>query len=134
VAYTDVFSEIDWEGSAKWSKVNTIKYKGAWKKALEYFQNDNYPMPPNNQLVLGPQTDKTFRGAYNDLPNICSQIGGHPGWVQYADYPKCPKCKTYMKFLSQIHYDDIYIEREEGVVYVFICKDCKMACTIYQQG
>jgi hypothetical protein len=132
VCYTEIFNEIDWDGTVSWSGINEIRYEEPWKIASDNFKD--FTIPPYDQLVLGPKTDNPLRGAYYDLPNICSQIGGHPGWVQYADYPKCPKCNAYMKFLAQIHYDDISEGRGEGVVYAFICKDCKMVCTIYQQG
>jgi hypothetical protein len=40
-------------------------------------------------------------GASNDRQNL-SRLGGHPSWVQNAEYPHCPECGRFMTFLIQL--------------------------------
>jgi hypothetical protein len=66
------------------------------------------------------------------LPTTFSQLGGHPTWVQDADYPQCPSCARTMMFLAQLDRDDIE-DHAEGIYYVFVCPACRMTATSYQQ-
>lgn len=68
-------------------------------------------------------------GASNGRENL-NRLGGHPSWVQYADYPKCPLCAHTMSFLLQLDSDFI---NADGLGYVFWCDDCKVSCLRDQQ-
>jgi hypothetical protein len=60
-----------------------------------------------------------------------SQIGGMPTWVQSPAYPGCPDCDRAMMFLAQI--DNSAFSGHEGTYYAFICGDCRVTATTYQQ-
>ena len=60
-----------------------------------------------------------------------SQIGGMPTWVQDAAYPKCPECDQTMMFLAQL--DNGAFSGHEGTYYAFLCGDCRVTATTYQQ-
>ena len=36
-----------------------------------------------------------------------SQVGGHPTWIQGAEYPRCPECSGAMPFIAQISNEDL---------------------------
>lgn len=59
-----------------------------------------------------------------------SAIGGAPGFVDDAIYAVCPECGKRMKHLAQVGDDCTGC----GTIYVQICKDCKIAATMYQQS
>ena len=61
-----------------------------------------------------------------------SQIGGQPNWVQDAQYPKCPDCGQSMHFLAQLDNGDF--PSHEGIHYAFLCADCRVTATHYQQS
>jgi hypothetical protein len=61
-----------------------------------------------------------------------SQVGGHPTWIQDAEYPICPECSKHMKFVGQIDCPD-FQEYGEGIYYAFVCEECRIAATHYQQ-
>jgi hypothetical protein len=75
-----------------------------------------------------------LEGANQFLPGVgFSQIGGHPTWIQDAQYPPCLKCESPMLFIAQLSNED-FQEYGEGIYYIFICKECKVAATAYQQS
>jgi hypothetical protein len=59
-----------------------------------------------------------------------SQIGGLPSWVQDVEYPKCPDCHRVMSFIAQI---DEAAFGSDGIYYGFLCSNCMMTATTYQQ-
>jgi hypothetical protein len=62
-----------------------------------------------------------------------SQIDGFPMWVQGNSHPRCPKCDRWMFFVGQVATSEALGEPGEGVTYAFLCQDCKMAATAYEQ-
>lgn len=60
-----------------------------------------------------------------------SQIGGLPAWVQDAEYPSCPACQRTMTFAAQL--DNGHFSGYEGMYYAFLCLDCRVTATTYQQ-
>lgn len=60
-----------------------------------------------------------------------SQIGGLPSWVQDSEYPSCPGCQRTMTFLAQL--DNAHFPGYEGMYYAFLCLDCRITATTYQQ-
>jgi len=61
-----------------------------------------------------------------------SQLGGHPAWVQDAEYPTCANCSKTMPFIGQISCEDVEPNRE-GIFYAFLCPDCAVTASTYQQ-
>jgi hypothetical protein len=61
-----------------------------------------------------------------------SQLGGHPDWVQNAEYPICPTCQRRMMCIAQISWED-WEEYVEGATYAFVCLEDGKAATVYQQ-
>lgn len=65
------------------------------------------------------------------LPTAFSQIGGHPAWVQDAEYPSCSECAQTMTFVGQVALDEL--EKDgDGTCYAFVCKRCSTTATSYQ--
>lgn len=58
------------------------------------------------------------------------QIGGYPAWIQDAVYPSC-SCKS-MTFIGQLDWEQIE-EYGEGIYYMFLCADCQVTATLFQQ-
>ncbi|WII37881.1 hypothetical protein [Paenibacillus thiaminolyticus] len=81
---------------------------------------------------LSASKRSAFHAASWTLEASSSQLGGHPTWVQDADYPPCPGCSATMKFVGQLDWEDVE-EYGEGIYYAFICPDCRIAATSYQQ-
>ena len=60
-----------------------------------------------------------------------SQLGGQPTWVQYHEYPPCPKCGEPMTFLAQVDEGEID-QLAEGVIYVFLDQACGTSASLLQ--
>lgn len=71
-------------------------------------------------------------GAANSRENL-NRIGGHPTWVQSADYLQCPVCESTMRFLLQFDSDWPTADQGEwlwgsgGMAYVFWCDHCRIS-------
>lgn len=123
-----VFTEVDAFGKSEWSHEN-----GEPVEPLDDLDDwEDLPPLPYDQLVLGDarRTPVETQAAY--WQKGLSQIGGYPEWVQYPDYPRCPKCQQTMVFIGQLELADI-AENVEGMIYAFLCADCGIAATGYQQ-
>lgn len=60
-------------------------------------------------------------------------IGGHPKWLQEAQYLACPDCEKTMKHLAQIPVDALFSSGGyEPVFYVQLCRDCMIAGVVPQ--
>ena len=76
-------------------------------------------------------------GASNDRQNL-SRLGGHPSWVQSADYPPCPECGRFMTFLVQLDAalpagrDETEQVFSEGMFYGFWCDRCRVSAFKWQ--
>jgi len=125
--YGVIYSDIDYNGSSKWSQFN---------KAPEYLPDINpdeeYGFILKNYLRLSDTKRNPFYAASWFLGISGSQVGGHPKWIQDAEYPQCPKCNNHMMFLGQLECSD-FEEYGEGIYYSFICKECNITATTYQQ-
>lgn len=73
----------------------------------------------------------TYENSYWMLEAPASQIGGHPAWIQDAEYPVCPCCSTTMKFIAQMDMEQA--EDSEGIYYAFLCEGCLQVAVNYQQ-
>lgn len=87
---------------------------------------------PRRSLVLASATRSPWHAALDSLPTQYSQIGGHPTWVQDAEYPACGTCNQTMPFIGQISCEDVEPNRE-GIFYAFLCSDCAITASTYQQ-
>lgn len=72
----------------------------------------------------------------NDRQNL-SRLGGHPSWIQGADYPHCPECRRFMSFLIQLDAalpggDGTEPVCYEGVYYGFWCDRCCLSAFKWQ--
>jgi len=76
-------------------------------------------------------------GRSNSRENL-NRVGGHPTWVQRAQYPTCPGCKQTMPFLLQL---DSYLPLANGdklmwgsggIGYVFWCDACRISGGLWQ--
>lgn len=123
--YDPIYTDIDLNGNTSWSKINTISdplYIPECEEDEDY--NNNYYVDTN---------PKCSTYASNQFLKMkLTKIGGMPAWIQDADYPTCPKCNNTMKFIGQISMED-FEEYGEGIYYGFLCEDCNIASTTYQQ-
>jgi hypothetical protein len=73
----------------------------------------------------------------NNRENL-HRVGGHPCWVQEAEYPRCPDCAQTMSFLLQFDSHLPVSEGEEflwgsgGIGYAFWCDRCRTSALHWQ--
>jgi hypothetical protein len=122
--FAPIFTEFDTQGNLRWSSENQpLSFNGN--------EDDGWTLP-QQQLVLGNPRRTPFEAHPFVLEEGASQIGGYPSWLQDAEYPKCPKCSQPMLFVGQVQTSDLG-EPAEGVTYAFLCSDCGIAASNYQQ-
>lgn len=124
--YGFVFTEYETNGLVKWSDFNSKP---------DYLPNiapDEAGFVIKNKLTMSKNRRNTYYSSRWVLETSASQIGGHPTWIQDAVFPVCPKCGEHMIFVGQLECSD-FEEYGEGIYYAFICRECKIAATNYQQ-
>ena len=124
-AYSTIFGYMDSQGNAHLSAKNIPP---AWLPD----DISEWRRLPINSMQLGNLRPPLF-AADPFLPVSFSQLGGHPTWIQDAEYPLCPQCSHTMMFLAQLDYADIE-QYGEGIIYAFICPECRTTATSYQQS
>jgi hypothetical protein len=87
---------------------------------------------PRRSLPLAAKTRSPWHAAIDTLPTRYSQIGGHPAWIQDAEYAICSQCRRTMRCIGQIACKDVHPDRE-GFFYAFLCADCGTTTSTYQQ-
>jgi hypothetical protein len=119
-----VYGTIDETAHGRWSPSNVRP---------DYLPDDadDWGRLPRNSLTPAGTRSSLF-AADQFLPTTFSQIGGHPTWIQNADYPQCPICSKTMAFLAQVDHADIE-NCAEGIFYAFVCSPCRTTATAYQQ-
>jgi len=119
--YGTVLADVDLYGKGNWS---------VWNRKPDYLDTEAewVPFPPN-RLTTGEWMQTACEG---ELSWGDSHLGGLPFWDQDPEYPLCPGCERHMPFLAQLDMADIE-EIGEGNYYVFLCSDCGIAATGYQQ-
>jgi hypothetical protein len=120
-----IFVAVDPQGGAHWSRFNA-------KPVYIGTEEHRYPYP-QHRLVLGPARRTPFEADTGVLTEGGSQLGGFPMWVQGNSHPDCPKCRRLMVFVGQIQTEDALGMPAEGVTYAFLCQDCRIAATTYEQ-
>ncbi|HEE9629004.1 TPA: DUF1963 domain-containing protein [Escherichia coli] len=124
-AYSTIFGYMDSKGNAHLSAKNIPP---AWLPD----DVSEWRRLPVNSMRQGNLRSPLF-AADPFLPVSFSQLGGHPTWIQGAEYPLCPQCSHTMMFLAQLDYADIE-QYGEGIIYAFICPECRTTATSYQQS
>lgn len=67
-----------------------------------------------------------------------NRLGGHPTWIQGAEYPKCIVCDQLMPFLLQVDSDFSLADGGEllwgsgGICYLFWCPNCSVSASLWQ--
>jgi hypothetical protein len=97
-----------------------------------------FPADPLGEVTarlvrLDDRWDWQAWGASNGRENL-HRIGGHPTWVQSAEYPKCPECSSTMRFLLQLdsELDKGWLWGSGGILYVFWCDRCAISGQLWQ--
>ena len=75
-----------------------------------------------------------WQDAKNDRENL-TRVGGHPAWVQSADYPSCPDCQKTMPFLFQLDAavpGDGGVGFGDGILYTWWCDACRVSVSLPQ--
>jgi hypothetical protein len=61
-----------------------------------------------------------------------SKIGGSPSWIQQDETPDCKSCLQPMSFALQMTSDRSISYGDVGVLYAFVCLDCRHVATVVQ--
>lgn len=124
--YGTVFMNVNLNGAYNWSEYNSVP------TYLPEPLPDTQSEEPNwRALRLSDQSLGTYHSACWTLEVPASQIGGHPAWIQDAEYPSCPCCSETMKFVAQIDMEQA--GNSEGIYYAFLCGTCLITAVQYQQ-
>lgn len=128
--YTVLFTKVDYAGNSRWhpSNITPVHRRMEWEEWI-MMPTDSLVLDPKPQTWPEPEEDEDW-----DSRRL-SKVGGRPTWVQprrKSKYPICPECQKPMMFISQIHIADIE-EYGEGMYYMFLCRECGVAATTYQQ-
>jgi len=130
-----------------------------WEQSILSYQHDENGKPKNirqSEIALSPQfpaeplketevnlleRETRWRwqdwGRSNGRENL-HRVGGHPTWIQHAEYPRCPLCGKTSTFLMQL---DSYLPTSDegewlwgsgGIGYVFWCDGCKVTSFLFQ--
>lgn len=82
-------------------------------------------------LEIGPHRDPFFMADYCRRDR-CSQIGGHPTWVQDSEYPSCQSCGRTMLFFMQIDGNQLHYIYP-FMFYYFVCDLCPEQIAVSNQ-
>lgn len=122
----NLFAKVGSEGEASWHPKN-VRPDQLAKEAADW------PTSPWQSARLRLQPRTPMQALESDrFGASASQIGGLPDWVQEARYPKCPDCGQSMHFLAQLDNGDF--PAHDGMHYAFLCSDCRVTATNYQQS
>ncbi|MEK3946606.1 DUF1963 domain-containing protein [Paenibacillus sp. FSL H3-0310] len=121
--YGTVFMKAELDGQYSWSEYNTVP---------DFLPaNEDREETAWHAMQLSERQMGTYENSYWMLEAPASQIGGHPAWIQDAEYPVCPCCSTTMKFIAQMDMEQA--EDSEGIYYAFLCEGCRQVAVNYQQ-
>ncbi|MDR9855055.1 DUF1963 domain-containing protein [Paenibacillus sp. VCA1] len=125
-----VYMDCDSNGKTAWSTYNRKpRYLG---DIAPEEMNDEYPRWGSN-LALSCEPRSAYYSSIWGLSQAGSQLGGHPSWIQDAEYPSCPCCGRSMLFIGQLDLAELE-EYGEGIYYMFVCPQHKLTATTYQQS
>jgi hypothetical protein len=118
-----VYASVDRDGEARWAPKN---------QRPNYLPDDvlSWKGSPWGGVRVVLDQRRAIEAVDWMEPTV-SQIGGLPAWVQDPEYPKCPDCQEAMSFIAQI--DNAAFASCEGIYSGFLCSNCMMTATTYQQ-
>ncbi len=61
-----------------------------------------------------------------------SKLGGKPNWLQSDEAPDCPECHAPMAFVLQLASDARISYGDLGMLYAFICPECRKLAVLAQ--
>jgi hypothetical protein len=122
--YATTYFEVDTRGNASWLQGQV--------RPEHLDTQSEYAAPAARPLAIGPARPTPFAGDCQLTGSDRSQLGGHPCWLQDADYPACPRCGDVMLNAGQVAGRDIH-DMGEGITYAFLCRGCGVAATSYQR-
>ena len=123
--YAATYMDIDTNGESSWAEADVEPDFLGGKR-------DVYRRLPVNRMTLGVKRRSPYEANWRVTEQGHSQVGGHPAWVQDAEYPECPGCAELMTFIAQLLTDDLH-DSWEGTAYAFLCAPCGKTTTVYQQ-
>jgi CheY-like chemotaxis protein len=133
-----------------------------WEEYCLFFQHDDARLPIAYNRAETPRTPKFFyrplvetqiaifetppRWRWQDRGESkenLHRLGGHPSWVQSAEYPVCPICARTMPFLMQLDSglkldarqkteDGTLLWGSGGMAYFFWCDACRISAAMWQ--
>ena len=131
-SYATLYTDIDLQGGVRWSNANENLPQILTRVGL----GSDVELLPSaaGRLVLGQQRRTPFEamGRLMLSEGGISQLGGHPEWIDDAEYPVCPGCQRLMTCVGQVAWEDVE-DFAEGITYGFVCLACGKAATTYQQ-
>ncbi|SMF77604.1 hypothetical protein SAMN05661091_1462 [Paenibacillus uliginis N3/975] len=128
-SYHTIYMDIDRNGESRWSTANQ---RPEYLPDLELDDYDDQNIHAGKHLRLASKPRNRYHAADWTLEPIISQIGGHPSWIQDAEYPACSCCSESMTFIGQLDWGEVE-EYGEGIYYMFLCSDCRVTATLFQQ-
>ncbi|WP_334075842.1 DUF1963 domain-containing protein [Paenibacillus sp. A14] len=128
--YSTIFMKSDDRGVASWSEYNE---KPGYMPEIDLGDYGEEYLNFGPLLELEAKPRLIFHTAVWGLTQTNSQIGGHPSWIQDAEYPACPCCGESMHFIAQLDWSELE-EYGEGILYMFLCEKDKLTATLFQQS
>ncbi|SDD09640.1 hypothetical protein SAMN05428987_4160 [Paenibacillus sp. CF095] len=129
-SYGVVYMELDAAGEPLWSSHNVMP---AGMDEIDLDDYGKFAPDVGRQFRIANASRHAFHASEWAMEPSLSQFGGHPGWVQDAEYPPCPRCSAKMKAVAQLDWGEVE-EYGEGMYYMFICEPCQMTAVSYQQS
>ena len=90
-------------------------------------------------LVAADQRWRWQDWALSNSRENLNRVGGHPTWIQGAEYPQCVLCQNTMRFLLQLDSNTPggedggeWLWGSGGICYCFWCDRCKVSCSLWQ--
>ena len=90
------------------------------------------------ELTATPQRWQWQDWALSNSRENLNRVGGHPTWIQSAEYPTCPSCRHQMPMLLQLDSDlptedgGEWLWGSGGICYVFWCGNCRVSASLWQ--
>ncbi|HEX8915112.1 MAG TPA: hypothetical protein VF796_22365, partial [Humisphaera sp.] len=95
--------------------------RAAWSPRTpepEFEAEEYVPLAAGN-LVLGPQARTPLEPT---LGSPSSAVGGHPFWINDAEFPPCPGCRRPMPLVGHV---DLGAVGADGIGYAYACGACR---------